>query len=48
MRQDMEAKRHSEVEMFAGTVIQMGKKYGIETPVNQMLYNKIKEIEAKY
>lgn len=48
MRQDMEAKRYSEVEMFAGTVIQMGKKYGVETPVNQMLYNKIKEIEAKY
>ncbi len=48
MRQDAVAKRKSEVDMFAGTVIELSKKHGIEAPVNQMYYDKIKEIEAKY
>ncbi|MDF2472279.1 MAG: hypothetical protein K0R21_61 [Anaerocolumna sp.] len=48
MRQDIEAKRHSEVDLFSGTVIEFGKKHGIPTPVNQMLYDKIKEIENTY
>lgn len=48
MRQDLEAKRLSEVELFSGTVIKIGKKYNIPTPVNQYLYDKIKCIESKY
>lgn len=48
MRQDGIAKRKSEVEMFAGTVIKMAKKHGIETPVNQLLYDRVQEIEATY
>lgn len=48
MRQDGIAKRKSEVEMFAGTVISMAKKHGIATPVNQLLYDKVQEIEAAY
>jgi 2-dehydropantoate 2-reductase len=48
MRQDMVAKRFSEVELFSGTVIEMGKKHNIKTPVNLMLYEKIKEMEAKF
>jgi len=48
MAQDVDAKRPSEVELFSGTVIQLGKKYGIDTPVNKMLYEKIKEMEAAY
>ena len=48
MRQDLEAKRYSEVELFSGTVIKMGKKYCIPTPVNQQLYDKIKFIESQY
>lgn len=48
MRQDAVAKRRSEVNMFAGTVIELGKKHGIDTPVNSMYYEKIKEIESKY
>ena len=35
MRQDALAGRPTEVDLFAGTVIEMGKKYGIPTPVNQ-------------
>ena len=48
MRQDLEAKRYSEVELFSGTVIKMCKKYCIPTPVNQQLYDKIKFIESQY
>lgn len=48
MRQDVEAGRYSEVELFAGTVIELGRKYGIATPVNQSLYDQIKAMEAGY
>jgi len=48
MRQDGIAKRYSEVEMFAGTVRRLAKEKGILTPANDLLYAKIKEIEAAY
>jgi len=48
MRQDMEAKRYSEVELFAGTIVKLGKKHNFPTPVNDMLYKRITEIESKY
>lgn len=48
MRQDLEARRYSEVELFSGTVIKLGKENGIETPVNKHLYEKIKFIESQY
>ena len=48
MAQDVEAHRYSEVELFAGTVISLGKQYGVPTPVNQELYEGIKEIESQY
>lgn len=46
MLQDVEAGRKTEVEIFAGTVIELGLKYGIETPVNGVLYKMIKAIEC--
>lgn len=48
MRQDMEARRLSEVDIFAGTVLKKAEKFGLKTPVNQMLYTKIKEREDMY
>lgn len=48
MRQDLEARRYSEVELFSGTVIKIGKKYGVQTPVNKELYDRIKFIESQY
>ena len=48
MGQDRMAKRHSEVDMFAGVVIKLGKEYGIRTPANEYLYRRVKEIEAEY
>lgn len=48
MAQDVEAMRPSEVELFSGTVLKLGEKYGISTPVNQYLYEQIKLIENQY
>lgn len=45
MLQDIEAGRKSEVDLFAGTVIQLGKKYNVATPVNEMLYRIIQALE---
>lgn len=38
MHQDIEAKRLTEVDFFAGTVIRLGKELGIPVPVNQLFY----------
>ncbi|WP_171038076.1 ketopantoate reductase family protein [Aquibacillus sediminis] len=48
MRQDLEAKRYSEVELFSGTVLELSRKHGIQTPVNRYLYDSIKRIESQY
>jgi len=48
MLQDVEAGRKTEVEMFAGKVIALGRQYNVPTPVNQRLFDLIKKIEAKY
>ena len=48
MGQDRLAKRISEADMFAGTVIALGKKHGVLTPVNSYLYRRVHEIEAEY
>ena len=48
MGQDRLNKTPSEVEMFAGTVIELAKKHGIHVPVNQFLYKRVMEIEKEY
>ena len=48
MRQDAMAKRKTEVELFAGTIINLAKKHGISVPVNERFYSRIKEMEADY
>lgn len=48
MAQDVEAKRPTEVGLFAGTVLEFGAKHGIPTPINQELYDRLKLIESKY
>lgn len=48
MRQDALAKRKSEVELFAGTVLRLAAKHGVAAPVNKRYYDKIKELEAQY
>lgn len=48
MLQDIEAKRLTEVDYFSGTLIELGKKINIPTPVNHVLYCIIKSIEELY
>ncbi|MFB3163437.1 2-dehydropantoate 2-reductase [Neobacillus sp. 179-J 1A1 HS] len=48
MAQDLEARRYSEVALFAGAVLEMGKKHRVPTPVNKKLYDTIKSIESTY
>ena len=48
MAQDRKACRLSEVEMFAGTVIELAEKYKMDVPVNKFLYDEMKKIEADY
>ncbi|MBR4038698.1 MAG: ketopantoate reductase family protein [Clostridia bacterium] len=48
MRQDGEARRKSEVELFSGTMVRLGAKHGVNLPVNAWLYERVKEIESTY
>ena len=48
MRQDRLAKRLTEVDLFAGTVIRKAEKYGLPVPVNRRLYAEIKSFEDAY
>lgn len=45
--QDLEAGKHTEIEMFAGTVIRLGKEYHVPTPICEVYYLAIKVLEAK-
>ena len=48
MLQDVEARRKTEVEMFAGRVVAMGSDLGIPTPVNRSLLDALKVVEELY
>lgn len=45
MLQDIEAGRKSEIDLFAGTIIELGKKYNVPTPVNKILHTIILSME---
>ncbi len=45
MLQDIEAKRKTEVDVFGGRVIELGKALGIPTPVNQTVVQIIRILE---
>lgn len=45
--QDIEAGRKTEVDIFAGAVIRMGKEVGVETPLNEFFYHAIRVLEEK-
>ena len=42
MHQDILAKRNTEVDIFAGEIIRLGRKHGVLTPYNQVLYDLIR------
>lgn len=45
--QDIEAGRKTEVEMFAGAMVRMGRETGVPTPLNEFLYDAIRVLEEK-
>lgn len=45
--QDLEAKRHTEIDMFAGELIKMANELGIEVPYAEYTYHAIKALEEK-
>lgn len=45
--QDLESKKKTEVELFAGTVVRLGKQLGIPTPLSYMFYHGIRVQEEK-
>ena len=45
--QDIEHGWKTEVEMFAGTVIRLGKETGVPTPCNEFLYHAVRVLEEK-
>lgn len=45
MLQDVEAGRKTEVEIFSGTVTELGRRYGVSTPLNDLLFRLIRAIE---
>lgn len=46
--QDIRARRKTEVELYGETICRLGKSLGIETPENEALALRIREIEAEY
>lgn len=48
MLQDIEAGRFTEVAMFSEKMMELGHRFNIETPVNQMLYQIIKTLESRF
>lgn len=48
MLQDVEAGRRTEVELFAGTIIDFGKRHGIPTPYNMVLKEMLEVVHGNY
>lgn len=44
---DLDAKRPTEIDMFSGTLIRMGKELHVDTPFNEFAYHAIKCLEEK-
>lgn len=45
--QDLDAGRHTEIDMFSGALVRMGKELGIPTPYNEYTWHMIKALEEK-
>jgi 2-dehydropantoate 2-reductase len=45
---DIQFKRKSEIDFINGSVSKIGKKHGVPTPLNDMLYKIIKVKEGSF
>ncbi|GAB1482323.1 2-dehydropantoate 2-reductase [Treponema sp.] len=48
MCQDVLAKRKTEVELFAGTIRELGKKHAVPTPANEFCFHLLRAMELNY
>ena len=48
MAQDRINRKRTEVELFAGTIIERAERHGILAPQNRWLYQRVREIEASW
>lgn len=48
MLQDVRKKRRTEIDSINGVVVEEGIQAGIATPVNSMIYERVKELEGEY
>lgn len=47
MLQDIENKKTTEIDIFAGEICRLGKKYNISTPKNELVFDIIKAIDER-
>ncbi len=47
LAQDLDFGKPTEVELFAGTVLKLGTKHSVDTPVNRFLYERIRDLESR-
>ena len=45
---DVQYKRKTEIDFISGVVSSLGKKHGIKTPLNDLMYKMIKVKEGMY
>jgi len=45
--QDLDAGRPTEIDMFCGAMVRMGREYGIETPFCEFAYHAVRALEEK-
>ncbi|MDW7672706.1 MAG: ketopantoate reductase C-terminal domain-containing protein [Bacillota bacterium] len=45
MLNDLESGRRTEIDMLGGTVCELGRRYGVPTPVNEAFYRAIRAME---
>lgn len=45
--QDLDSGRHTEIDMFSGALVRMGRELGIPMPYNEFAYHMIKALEEK-
>ncbi|MFT5676499.1 MAG: 2-dehydropantoate 2-reductase [Paraglaciecola sp.] len=48
MNRDIVFERQTEIDFINGYIIEQGRRYAVETPYNNQLFNAIKQLEAKY
>ncbi|EPY22387.1 hypothetical protein AGDE_13373 [Angomonas deanei] len=48
MLQDIKAKRPTEIEIFGKTIVRLGKKHSVPTPINASLVEAIEKLESEF